>query len=111
MYDEYRYPAFLRGVITAELLVIIDKAIVRTISKYGSLVNHPSTRHEYLLIFLSYMSFALHEVGNVLVAETKEDIKKGSSYDFHQTTINQVYMEYYHEFFREIAHFKHNLEC
>lgn len=110
MYDEYRYPTFLRGVITAELPVIIDIAIVRKISKYGSLVNSPSTRHEHLLIFSSYMSFALEEVGKVLVAKAKDDIKKGLSYDFLQTTINQVYVECYYEFVREIAEFNHNLE-
>ncbi|MDW2886695.1 hypothetical protein [Exiguobacterium artemiae] len=43
MYDAFHYPAFLRGFIVAELPVIIDNAIVRTISKYGSLVNEIAT--------------------------------------------------------------------
>lgn len=110
MYNEYRYPAFLRGLIVSELPVIIDHAILRTISKYGSLVNNPRTRHEHLMIFSSYMSFALDEVGNVLVAEAKEDVQKGLSHEFLQATINQVYAEFHYEFVREIANFNHNLE-
>lgn len=110
MYNEYRYPAFLRGLIVSELPVIIDHAILRTISKYGSLVNNPRTRLEHLMIFSSYMSFALDEVGNILVAAAKEDVQKGLSYDFLQTTINQVYVECHREFVHEIANFYHNLE-
>ncbi|WP_214856798.1 hypothetical protein [Exiguobacterium sp. s130] len=64
MYKEYRYPAFLRGLIVSELPVIIDHAILRTISKYGSLVNNPRTCLEHLMIFSSYMSFAIDEVGD-----------------------------------------------
>lgn len=41
MYNEYRYPEFLRCLIVSELPVVIHHAILRTISKYGSLVNNP----------------------------------------------------------------------
>lgn len=75
-----------------------------------SLVNNTRTRHEHLMIFSSYMSFVLDEVGNVLVAEAKEDVQKGLSYEFLQTMINQVYAEFHYEFVREIANFNHNLE-
>lgn len=110
MYNEYRHPAFLRGLIVSEIPDIIDHAILRTISKYGSLVNNPCTRLEHLMIFSGYMSFALDEVGNILVAAAKEDVQKGLSYDVLQTTINQVYVECHHEFVHEIANFYHNLE-
>ncbi|WP_214808585.1 hypothetical protein [Exiguobacterium sp. s144] len=48
--------------------------------------------------------------GTILVAAAKEDMQKGLRYGFLQTTINQVYVEYHHEFVHEIANFYHNLE-
>lgn len=75
MYNEYRYPVFLRGLIVSELPVIIDHAILRTISRQQA--TYPSRASDDLLEL--HVSFALDEVGNVLVAEAKEDMQKGLS--------------------------------
>lgn len=106
MYNEFRYPSFIRGLVVMELPVIIDVAIARTIGKYGSLVNHPKTRLEQLLIFSTYMSFALEEIGNFLVSEAVKDIKRGLSSNFLQQIIDQIYSDFHREFVSTIASFE-----